>query len=317
MTSDAPSICPPFGPASNPTVSTSTKLPALGPQAGCGMLRKYDDIVVCRRASPNETPQTRSQRCIDYRGEAHHHREFFVRAVAAVQPFIDISEPMPYGPEYHWGTSPPSLSPILLNTSCKIVPRADSTEPTAPIARNELLDRIVANSLELTAEDFPSDFYPEGSFDPDDLDQGFYAVFRHLWTAPKSALCGLPAVCSGRVHGAVVVVPEMLGDTGAQARTMLSTAEWKPRARDGSFDCETLFTSIVKPPKILGMVFDGGTDDSQLALEPNSSSSSTVLLQRVSRLRSASKLYPYALAVILFLQSLLDIAACQPTHPFW
>ncbi|KAJ7112617.1 hypothetical protein C8R44DRAFT_882381 [Mycena epipterygia] len=131
----------------------------------------------------------------------------------------------------------------------------DSTEPTVPVARNELLERIVANHIELTANDLPSFFYAEGSFDPDDLDKGLLRgefmlrVFRHIWTAPKSALFGLsdgrlPAICNARLHGAVVVVPEMVGYTGVQARTMLCTAEWKPR--DGSFDYEALFTSIVQ-----------------------------------------------------------------------
>ncbi|KAJ7123665.1 hypothetical protein C8R44DRAFT_917920 [Mycena epipterygia] len=131
----------------------------------------------------------------------------------------------------------------------------DSTEPTVPVARNELLERMVANHIELTANDFPSFFYAEGSFDPDDLDKGLLRgefmlrVFRHIWTAPKSALFGLsdgrlPTICNARLHGAVVVVPEMVGYTGVQARTMLCTAEWKPR--DGSFDYEALFTSIVQ-----------------------------------------------------------------------
>ncbi|KAJ7077955.1 hypothetical protein C8R44DRAFT_896104 [Mycena epipterygia] len=187
---------------------------------------------------------------------------------------------------------------------------ADSTEPTVPTARNELLDRIVANRLELTAQDFPSFFYAEGSFDPNDLDKSLLRgefmlrVFRHLWTAPKSALFGLsdgrlPPICNARLHGTLTADPEMIGYTGVQARTMLSTAEWK--SRDGAYDYEALFTSIVnlfEDPEdpwakdtlawYQRMVFDGVTNHLQPTSEPTASASSTVLAQRAARRAAAS-----------------------------
>ncbi|KAJ7115218.1 hypothetical protein C8R44DRAFT_928204 [Mycena epipterygia] len=181
---------------------------------------------------------------------------------------------------------------------------ADSTEPTVPTARNELLDRIVANRLELTAEDFPSFFYAEGSFDPNDLDKGLLRGISSPLDGAKSALFGLsdgrlPPICNARLHGTLTADPEMIGYTGVQARTMLSTAEWK--SRDGAYDYEALFTSIVnlfEDPEdpwakdtlawYQRMVFDGVTNHSQPMSEPTASASSTVLAQRAARRAAAS-----------------------------
>ncbi|KAJ7113508.1 hypothetical protein C8R44DRAFT_881815 [Mycena epipterygia] len=428
MTSNTPPIGPPS--TSAPTVATPT-MPA-------PLKRKYDDIVAAlnpvagqvqakRRKRASSAVLTTEERLVAI-------GKYFVRAV---HPFMDVNEPMLYGPEHHWSTpttAAPSnvvvipaaelarqklcitafdkmfaLAPDLLEavkqlfleiqsnperwnalvkmlqkaaTSARtsdtgglkhcldyvvpdptkhvlmppipkaesksdrglthamlryfllpwkdrlqlpplIMPTADgrgsaepvvpepvgrdSTEPTAPVARNALLELIVANRLKLTADDFPSFFYAEGSFDPDDLDKGLLRgefmlrVFRHIWTAPKSALFGLsdgrlPSICNARLHGATVAVPEMIGYTGVQARTMLCTAEWK--SRDGPFDYEALFTSIVNlfedaedpwAKETLAwyqkMVFDGVTNDAQPPSEPTSTASSTVLQQRAARLQ--------------------------------
>lgn len=97
-------------------------------------------------AAQAETPQTHSQvhclpcrfphphvgqRCI---GAARHHREVsrVRRPAAAVHPFVDISEPMLYGPEYHWSTPPPPpLIPIPFNHLQHLSKRASLTGAAA------------------------------------------------------------------------------------------------------------------------------------------------------------------------------------------
>lgn len=108
MTSNAP---PPSGPAAAPTLSTNT-MPA-------PLKRKYDDIVTAlstagqaqakrRRRAPQCVPfppafpilisdsavATTEERFISI-------GKYFMRAV---HPFMDVSEPMLYGPEHHWST---------------------------------------------------------------------------------------------------------------------------------------------------------------------------------------------------------------------
>ncbi|KAJ7315107.1 hypothetical protein DFH08DRAFT_715802, partial [Mycena albidolilacea] len=99
----------------------------------------------------------------------------------------------------------------------------------------------------------PSFLWAHGSFDPDNYDKGLLRgelllrVIRHIWTAPSSAILGpedeIPAVCQARIHGKYKMTPEMIGCAAVQARTMLSTKDW--RRRDGAFNYETLHDQVV------------------------------------------------------------------------
>ncbi|KAJ6456343.1 hypothetical protein C8R47DRAFT_1227880 [Mycena vitilis] len=121
--------------------------------------------------------------------------------------------------------------------SALVIPTAPNGRRAATVADTDLrfLQRIVAGSVELTAVDFPSFFWAEGSYDPEDLDNGLLRgpllplVLRY--TAPTSALNGLdkgiPAICNARAH------------------TILSTKQWD--VRDGAYNYEKMFDAVVKP----------------------------------------------------------------------
>ncbi|KAJ7732327.1 hypothetical protein DFH07DRAFT_968430 [Mycena maculata] len=152
---------------------------------------------------------------------------------------------------------------VVSDTNPSVLPPngSDPEQDPAPVP-NTFLQRIVAGTVELTAADFPSFFWAEGSYDPEDLDNGLLRghlllrVFRHIWTAPTSALNGLdkgiPAVCNARVHAKYSVEPEMVGYACAQARTILSTKQWD--VRDSAYNYERMFNAVVK-------LFSGLPDD--------------------------------------------------------
>lgn len=112
MSSNAPPTDPPSGPASAPTVPTTTPAP---------LKRKYDDIVAALTGHVGGQAQAkrrkRAPRCVPFPTASlmlisdsavltTEERlvaigKYFVRAV---HPFMDVSEPMLYGPEHHWST---------------------------------------------------------------------------------------------------------------------------------------------------------------------------------------------------------------------
>ncbi|KAJ7635899.1 hypothetical protein B0H17DRAFT_1217205 [Mycena rosella] len=151
--------------------------------------------------------------------------------------------------------APLRAQPSTDNTEATIAMTVDTLNATGTPAQNEFLKCLVAGTVELKASEFPSFFWEDNSYDPNDLDKGLLRghlllrVLRHIWTARGSALCGLdngevPAICNARAHGVFVVDPEMIAYAAVQARTMLSTSEWK--VRDGPYDYKELFESILK-----------------------------------------------------------------------
>ncbi|KAJ6526539.1 hypothetical protein DFH09DRAFT_1371670 [Mycena vulgaris] len=133
-------------------------------------------------------------------------------------------------------------------------PPAEGEDVPAVESNNDFLARVAAGRVELTADQLPSFLYEDGSYDSVDLDKGLLRghltlrTLRHIWTAPASALFGLdgavPNICNARFHDVFKVDAEMVAYAVVQARTMLTTADWKPR--DGSFDYEVFFNSIVE-----------------------------------------------------------------------
>ncbi|KAJ7670436.1 hypothetical protein B0H17DRAFT_1209305 [Mycena rosella] len=190
---------------------------------------------------------------------------------------------------------PVCAPPLTANPEPIITATFNTVNATGTPAQNEFLKSLGAGTVELKAADFPSFFWEDGSYDPNDLGKGLLRghlllrVLRHIWTAHGSALCGLnngelPAICNARAHGVFVVDPEMI------ARTMLSTSEWK--VRNGPYDYKELFDSIVKlfadpddpwTKDTLDWyqqnVFGGATIDNSHAIEPTSDAASNILAQ--------------------------------------
>ncbi|KAJ7191412.1 hypothetical protein GGX14DRAFT_578994 [Mycena pura] len=136
-------------------------------------------------------------------------------------------------------------------------PAPDTPTPTLSAEAQKIIDGIAANTLVLTVDDFPSAFWEEGSYDPEDEAQGLFKGYmmarfmRHIWTGPESAMVdpskkrkqGLRKDCNANLHRQYVVTPEMAGNVACQVRTALSNDNWSET--DGDFDYEELFKSVV------------------------------------------------------------------------
>ncbi|KAJ7824428.1 hypothetical protein B0H13DRAFT_2290984 [Mycena leptocephala] len=130
----------------------------------------------------------------------------------------------------------------------------DSSAASSANAPDAFLKRIVENKIQLKSKSFPSCFYADGSYDPQDLDKGLLRgdviprVLRHLWMGPSSGIPGvegkLPKGCNALAHNVFRVSPEMIGYAACQARTMLGTKDWTER--DGEYDYIELFNKVVK-----------------------------------------------------------------------
>ncbi|KAJ7883249.1 hypothetical protein B0H13DRAFT_2344235 [Mycena leptocephala] len=153
----------------------------------------------------------------------------------------------------------PSNGPTNAPSSSNGADNSDdsSAAPAASSANapNAFLKRIAENKIQLKSKSFPSCFYADGSYDPQDLDKGLLRgdviprVLRHLWTGPSSGIPGvegkLPKGCNALAHNVFRVSPEMIGYAACQqARTMLGTKDWTER--DGEYDYIELFNKVVK-----------------------------------------------------------------------
>ncbi|KAK7013427.1 hypothetical protein R3P38DRAFT_3575790 [Favolaschia claudopus] len=135
----------------------------------------------------------------------------------------------------------------------------NDSEPTLTPAAVEALralrrGKTTDDKKALVAEldQWPSCFYAENSFDPDDSEQGLFRsqfllrVLRHIWTAPGSAMDGcskIPRVCHAVAHGQLTVTPQMIAYACVQARTMISTSDWADK--DGSYKYEKMFDNVI------------------------------------------------------------------------
>ncbi|KAJ7679880.1 hypothetical protein B0H17DRAFT_1138894 [Mycena rosella] len=200
------------------------------------------------------------------------------------------------------------LPPLVLSPSPVSGTSTDetgATETAVTGAQTELLNRLVAGRVELTATAFPSFFWEEGSYNPDDLDHGL--LRGHL-------ILRIPGVCNARVHEVFKIDREMIGYAGVQARTMMSTSEWSPR--DGSYSYEELFKSIVNlfadpddpwAKETLDWfqrnIFGDAINDSNASRESVPDASANILAQRIARRKGlplCSKLFIYALFTLRY-----------------
>ncbi|KAJ7666671.1 hypothetical protein DFH06DRAFT_1383929 [Mycena polygramma] len=119
-------------------------------------------------------------------------------------------------------------------------------------AAEEALRALLHNETTIDASEFPSCFYAEGAYNPDDTEEGLFRspflarVCRHLWLAPGSALHRPPQIpprCNARAHNKFVMEPEMTGYACAQGRTMISTSDWD--AFDGLFSYTDMWDAIM------------------------------------------------------------------------
>ncbi|KAJ7191497.1 hypothetical protein GGX14DRAFT_578944 [Mycena pura] len=160
-------------------------------------------------------------------------------------PPLEFRQPAP-------DTPMPTLSYVTIDH-----PFAADLAPASSAEAQKIIDGIAANTLVLTVDDFPSAFWEEGSYDPEDEAKGLFKgymvprVLRHTWTGPESAMVepskkrkkGIRRDCNANLHKQYVVTPEMAGNALCQVRTMLSNDNWSES--DGDFDYEQLFNSVV------------------------------------------------------------------------
>ncbi|KAJ7736774.1 hypothetical protein DFH07DRAFT_966756 [Mycena maculata] len=136
-----------------------------------------------------------------------------------------------------------------------VSPLPDAAPVEASAAEKKMLKAILDGKKPLLAKQYPSCFWAEGSYDASDPKRGFLRspfllrVTRHIWTAPGSVRNGikkgkLPPHCNARILGVRRIVPEMIGYSCAQGRTMLSTSEWSPT--DGSYEYGEMFDAVVR-----------------------------------------------------------------------
>ncbi|KAJ7753920.1 hypothetical protein DFH07DRAFT_959996 [Mycena maculata] len=134
-------------------------------------------------------------------------------------------------------------------------PLPDAAPAEASATEIKMLKAILDGKKPLLAKQYPSCFWAEGSYDASDPKRGFLRspfllrVTRHIWTAPGSVRNGikkgkLPPHCNARILGVRRIVPEMIGYSCAQGRTMLSTSEWTPT--DGSYEYGEMFDAVVR-----------------------------------------------------------------------
>ncbi|KAF8130925.1 hypothetical protein K438DRAFT_2032079, partial [Mycena galopus ATCC 62051] len=149
--------------------------------------------------------------------------------------------------------------PLRIQINEKEVADDEAAQPVATAAATAALKALMRGktidkkpALTAKQDSYPSCFYAEGAFDPDDPEKGLFRsqfilrVLRHIWTAPSSALHGakkVPRMCNARTHGQMKVTPEMLGYACVQARTLISTSDWTHK--DGKYNYEKLFANVV------------------------------------------------------------------------
>ncbi|KAJ7156269.1 hypothetical protein C8R46DRAFT_1226496 [Mycena filopes] len=124
--------------------------------------------------------------------------------------------------------------------------------PEAAAALKALMKGLTTGGKKaLTAGQYPSCFYAEDSFDPDDTEKGLFRspflirIARHIWTTPGNAFDDsgkVPKACKARSHGQLTWTSEMIGYITSQARTMISTSDWT--TKDQAFNYERMFKSI-------------------------------------------------------------------------
>ncbi|KAJ7760883.1 hypothetical protein DFH07DRAFT_957414 [Mycena maculata] len=163
------------------------------------------------------------------------------------------------------GINHPMLRDAIIPWSLRLVINApapteteteeDAEEPEAVRALNALLftGKLLNGKPALTAGRFPSCFYGDGQYDPLAPEVGLLRslfllrVLRHIWTTPSSAMDGatkLKQISNARAHGQLIITPPMIAYGCCQARTMLSTSEWK--RKDGKYNYERLFDAVVE-----------------------------------------------------------------------
>ncbi|KAJ7021550.1 hypothetical protein C8F04DRAFT_1313797 [Mycena alexandri] len=149
--------------------------------------------------------------------------------------------------------------PLRLTLNETEVAEAASAEPVptpdAIVALKNLMKGKSADGKKNapTVGQYPSCFYAEDSFNPQDPSQGLFRspfllrVARHIWTTPTTAFDDsgkVPKNCKARAHGQYTWSGEMMGYICGQARTMISASEWT--SKEGAYNYERMFNSVVK-----------------------------------------------------------------------
>ncbi|KAJ6606740.1 hypothetical protein B0H10DRAFT_2440008 [Mycena sp. CBHHK59/15] len=96
--------------------------------------------------------------------------------------------------------------------------------------------------VDIDMSEFPSCFYADGDYDPEDTSKGLPPSVDRPGVR-HTASHDIPRACNARAHKTFTFIPEMLGYACAQGRTMISTSEWT--RMDGLFDYEEMFSAVM------------------------------------------------------------------------
>ncbi|KAJ7077956.1 hypothetical protein C8R44DRAFT_896105 [Mycena epipterygia] len=185
MASNAPPNGPPSGLASAPTVSTPTMLPPLK--------RKYDDIVDALRVGTLAGSQAKRRKRAANAVLSTEERliaigKYFMRAV---HPFMDISEPMLYGPEHHWST-PAAAAP----SNTVVIPASELARQRLCIAAFDKMFALAPDLLEVVK-----------------------ALFLEIESKPEQWNCLVKMVCRHPLWPYHIVMSLQLQKAATSART--------------------------------------------------------------------------------------------------
>ncbi|GLB41608.1 hypothetical protein LshimejAT787_1002080 [Lyophyllum shimeji] len=121
----------------------------------------------------------------------------------------------------------------------------------------QTIEKLHDGRIQVTGDDLPSFLYPDGQYDPEDLDKGLMRgplvvrIWRHLFTSPSSAVIPLGqqrAVktkgCQATMNGLTTPTPATIAYAALQTYWMLCPLDdW--RLDDGVFDKQEFFRNVV------------------------------------------------------------------------
>ncbi|KAK6997152.1 hypothetical protein R3P38DRAFT_2563754, partial [Favolaschia claudopus] len=144
--------------------------------------------------------------------------------------------------------------PIRIQINELTTPTDDSEPTPTPAAKKALKALMKGKTIEkkpaLTgaSDAWPSCFYAENSFNPDDPENGLFCsqfilrVLRHTWPTPSSA--SDPSNAWLRMRSSKQSLPLLAAAIyRIQARTMISTSEWTEK--DGSYKYDKMFDNVL------------------------------------------------------------------------
>ncbi|KAF8209249.1 hypothetical protein K438DRAFT_1930109, partial [Mycena galopus ATCC 62051] len=227
MSTNAPLLEPAVN---SSTVPTDITLPHVVSTAA---KRKYDELVAIFPTTDTSNKKARPKRFPKERAFQDFCEAAFDERFSVAPELLDVVKMIfleVKTKEDNWNNlvkmteTAPLVFPTL--TSVPVVNATNESDES-----NEFLAQLVNDTVELKNDELPSFLWADGSYDPGNYDQGLLRsafllrVFRHIWTGPSSALCGLdegiPPVCNARLaNNKFTATPRMIGCAVVQVRAM-------------------------------------------------------------------------------------------------